>query len=110
MCTPEETRLLHWLMAEREWRVEEAQKALWAAEKAQRQAELDIKRLHNDGIVAAHEAAVEAASGLRRAIFELHRPVRDDPYEPNCKECSDDYGISFPCDTYVLARDWQDAP
>jgi len=107
-CTHEEAQLLHWLLAEREWRVEEARKTLWAAEGAQRQAELDLKRQRNGVTLAIHQAVVGSASGLRRAILELHHPVRDDPDEPDCKECSDDYGIPFPCDTYVLARDWED--
>ncbi len=49
------------------------------------------------------------ASGLRRAVLELHRPTFERlSSEPGCKCCYDsEWGpVDWPCETYVLARDW----
>lgn len=109
--TDAEERLRVWLAAERAWRVERAQELLWAAEEAQRQAELAEKIRRNDVIIAAHEAHMAEATGLRRVMLELHAPMRDDPDPPYCGECSlysSNYEVSFPCNTYVPARDSKD--
>lgn len=54
---------------------------------------------------AAHRTELAGAIGLRRAILELHSPDA----ELGCPACPDTvYGPGdWPCDTYVLARDWR---
>lgn len=90
--------------------VEEAKKALWAAEEAVHKAERDEEFRRIDLVVAAHEELVAGAAGLRRSILELHALQRYDPYDPNCGICFNSHGyeFNFPCPTYVLARDWSD--
>lgn len=113
MCTPEEADLLHWLLAEREWHSEQC--------KAKRQAELraEEKQLHAqavasfDALRAAHTLLVEQAAGLRRHLLEEHEPNFDRSYRGKpisvCHTCyGGDYDVNFPCDVYVLARDWED--
>lgn len=109
-ATDDEIAFWQWLRAEREWQVEQAQQRLWHLEEEQRQAEIAEKVRGNDLVIAEHEAAVASATGLRRGVLELHDPARNDPYRPYCSECSghSDYEISFPCDTYVLARDHEE--
>ena len=110
--TDEEQNLLDWVRAEREWHVEEAQKALWRLEEEHRQAEFKEKCRHNDAIIAEHEALLAGATGLRRAVLQLHGPVRDDPESPICLGCPGgrDYDPLFKCETYVLARDFEETP
>lgn len=97
-------------------RLEEAQKALWAAEEAARDAELADKRRQRHQVMAAHQEACIQATGLRRAILHLHAPKEDDPNSVHmvCAGCETatnwDYPPNFPCPTYVLARDWREAP
>jgi hypothetical protein len=90
--------------------VEEAQKALWAAEEAARQAEFAKKRSAIDAVFAEHKATVDWATGLRLAILDLHGPRRDDLEPPSCGVCFNSHGyeVQFPCPTYILARDWED--
>jgi hypothetical protein len=90
--------------------VEEAQRALREAVEAARQAEFAERLRLNDDVVAAHEAILGAASGLRLAVLELHAPQRDDPGPPNCGVCFNSHGyeFQFPCPTYILGRDWSD--
>lgn len=62
----------------------------------------------------AHAATLTTATGLRRAILELHAPTWFDhshvggghcggcEFEPNYEG----EAIDWPCQTYTLARDW----
>jgi hypothetical protein len=67
---------------------------------------------HHAAISTAHDALIAEATGLRRAVLELHGPGRE-PYgwEPRCDGCeSEGYESeqpTFPCSTYVLARDFR---
>lgn len=63
--------------------------------------------------IAEHDERVAAATGLRRAVLELHGPDRApdaDPCETLCEGCDysgyeSDAG-AWPCRTYTLARDY----
>lgn len=57
---------------------------------------------------AEHRALVDAATGLRRAILDMHGPHLCASYI-NCDKCEgyDGGTLPFPCDTYTLARDWK---
>lgn len=59
---------------------------------------------------AEHEARVQRATGLRRAVLELHAPVHEVAYRGLvCHGCdADGYEVEppgWPCRTYELARD-----
>ncbi len=75
-----------------------------------REAERAAERAaEHDEVEAAHSAALTDATGLRRAILELHAPTFGEfGAKPRCSGCYDsDYGHdAWPCETYVLARDW----
>lgn len=75
---------------------------------AQWNAEADAERAQERAIVAAHGDLVANATGLRRAVLELHAP---DEYGL-CQGCvSDCCGPKVSeCPTYTLARDWPEAP
>lgn len=64
-------------------------------------------------VEAEHLELFTAASGLRRAVIDLHGPKLMGPYIV-CDECEGYDGgyLEFPCRTYELARDWEehDAP
>lgn len=91
--------------------VQEARKALRAAENAREAEDIAKDAARIDAIFAAHVDLVSRSVGLRRALFELHCPKGDFPYDPDCNECTDrDRTDPFPCTTYVLARDWEDTP
>jgi hypothetical protein len=71
-----------------------------------RDVELVVER---DKVEAAHSAVLAGATGLRRAILELHAPTFEEfGAKPSCSGCYDsDYGHDdWPCETYVLARDY----
>ena len=63
-----------------------------------------------DKFEAAHSAALTAATGLRRAILELHSPTPAAAHIYATIVCSccynPDYDDDWPCETYVLARDF----
>jgi len=63
-----------------------------------------------DEVEAAHSAALAGATGLRLAILELHSPTPTDAHIDATLVCSccynPDYDDDWPCETYVLARDW----
>jgi len=57
----------------------------------------------------AHYKALADATGLRRAVLELHAPTFEEfGSSPGCSCCYDsEYGADdWPCETYVLARDF----
>lgn len=58
--------------------------------------------------VVAHVQLVAAATGLRRAVLELHGPERGTSrtFCASCQADWEDYAADFPCPTYILARDW----
>jgi hypothetical protein len=68
---------------------------------------------HHAATSAAHDALIAEATGLRRAVLELHGPERE-PYgwEPRCHGCEsagwESEQPEFPCSTYVLARDFRE--
>jgi len=82
----------------------------WAAEVAERRRIRDAKRAaERDKAEAAHCKAFVHTSGLRRAVLELHRPTFAFlGSSPACSSCYDgEYGADdWPCETYVLARDF----
>lgn len=60
--------------------------------------------------LAEHHHRMVFATGLRRAVLELHAPSVEDAYAyPVCRGCdADGYDCEppeWPCRTYVLARD-----
>lgn len=59
-----------------------------------------------------HKALLASASGLRRAVLQMHRPLADPELGwLSCATCLDVGHASwaqFPCATYVLARDSKD--
>jgi len=84
----------------------EQQEAEIAVRRRVRDAERAAER---DKADAAHCKAFVHASGLRRAVLELHAPTFE--YlgsSPACSSCYDgEYGADdWPCETYVLARDF----
>jgi hypothetical protein len=111
-CTPEEADLVHWLMAESEWKLAQARAAYHAAEASAYEVKLAEGYQRNAGLLADHERLVASAAGLRRAVLELHSPgvYDDDPDPLICSSCPGgrDYDPPFPCATYALARDWQE--
>jgi hypothetical protein len=61
---------------------------------------------------AAHEVVMRDATGLRAHVLTIHGPVVSCGYLV-CEGCGNEPGPiaeskRFPCDTYVLARDWRD--
>jgi len=57
----------------------------------------------------AHYKALADSLGFRRAVLELHAPTFEGfGSSPGCSCCYDsEYGADdWPCETYVLARDW----
>lgn len=75
-------------------------------EMCHREAEEDERQIR-----ATHQELVTAASGLRKAVLELHGPGPGRYYE-GCAECDGEGMSNFvehPCRTYVLARDWRDS-
>ena len=62
--------------------------------------------------LAAHEAVMADASGLRAQVLTMHGPVASYRYLV-CEGCGDEPGPiaeskRFPCDTYMLVRDWRE--
>lgn len=60
--------------------------------------------------LSAHEQRLQHATGLRRAVLELHGPSVEESYVyPVCHGCdADGYDVEppeWPCRTYALARD-----
>jgi hypothetical protein len=87
-------------------RASDAVRAEYAAEKARLEA-----AFRNSVVVVAHVELVSAATGLRRAVLELHGPERG-TNRILCASCQadwEDYAADFPCPTYILARDWEDS-
>jgi hypothetical protein len=87
-------------------RASDAVRAEYAAERARQ--ELAFR---NSPEVVAHVELVAAATGLRRAVLELHGPERG-TNRTLCASCQadwEDYAADFPCETYELARDWEGA-
>ena len=77
------------------------------AEHAAERARLEAAFLNSPEVVA-HVELVATATGLRRAVLELHGPERGTS-RILCASCQDDwveYAADFQCPTYVLARDW----
>ena len=57
----------------------------------------------------AHYKVLADSLGFRRAVLELHAPTFEEfGSSPGCTCCYDsEYGADdWPCETYVLARDW----
>jgi len=56
----------------------------------------------------AHYKALADSLGFRRAVLELHAPTFVEfGAEPRCSCCyNPDYDDDWPCETYVLARDF----
>jgi len=57
----------------------------------------------------AHYKALADSRGFRRAVLELHAPTFEEfGFKPSCSCCSDsEWGPDdWPCETYVLARDF----
>jgi len=81
-----------------------------AAEVAERQRVREIKRAAERAEAeAAHTAALAESAGLRRAVLELHAPTFEGfGSTPGCSHCEDsEWGSDgWPCETYVLARDY----
>lgn len=87
-------------------------------ERAQRIEATRARRAEREAAAVAaereHADRVAGASGLRRAVLELHGPQRVSYTlaELSCNGC--EYGghdgepVEFPCSTYTLARDWND--
>lgn len=82
----------------------------WAAELAERRRVREIKRAAERAEAeAAHVAALADSRGLRRAVLELHAPTFTAiGSNPGCSHCQDsEFGADdWPCETYVLARDF----
>jgi hypothetical protein len=61
--------------------------------------------------LAQHEALVQQATGLRKAVLELHG-LREDYGSLECEGCDfagyEGEPAEWPCRTYELARDFQD--
>lgn len=73
---------------------------------AEWEAEREAERVQERAIIAAHGERVATATGLRRAVLELHAP---DEYGL-CQGCVTDCCAPkvSDCPTYTLARDWQE--
>jgi hypothetical protein len=101
VCIPISREMLEGLRAPTEQKLAEY-RAKAEARAAERRAE-----------VASHEAMVAAASGLLLQVLTLHAPVQDTRGLLSCHGC--DYGgydaepPEWPCRTYVLARDAEEA-
>lgn len=61
-----------------------------------------------------HAAVLDRATGLRRAILELHAPRGAWPECHGCPHGYEEDSAEWPCDTYRLAIDidiwWEEAP
>ncbi len=71
----------------------------------------DAERVaERDKVEAAHSAVLAEATGVRRAILELHSPTPAAAHIYATIVCSccynPDYDDDWPCETYVLARDF----
>ncbi len=71
-----------------------------AKRNAEREAEEERERV----ALAAHDELLRTATGLRRAVLELHAP--EDGGCAGCESCC--CSPTWPCDTYTLARDWEE--
>jgi hypothetical protein len=91
--------------------IQEARKVLREAEGAKEAADTARDAARFTAFFAAHVDLVSRSVGLRRALLELHCPKGEFPYDPDCKECPGGRWADqpFPCPTYILARDWEDA-
>ena len=120
MLTAEETQVLLWLHAEREWQAEQ-----WRAQagrnRDRKEAQLEVSaRAEYRRIVADHATLIAGATGLRRALLVRHEPVFDRRFDRSyegravveCRVCyaGQDHNHDFPCDDYELARDWDGTP
>jgi hypothetical protein len=85
----------------------------------QRAADLEQHRITSAAaraaIQAQHALVLTTATGLRRAVLELHGPIDRGEFanSADCRGCEFD-GMEaepprFPCSTYELARDWPTA-
>lgn len=104
-ASPEEEAAIYAALCRRE----QERLAFRAALEQEQRRSLERRRQEHDEkrrrIWATHRGVVDAASGLRKAIFELHGPYERDASQ--CQECSDEGTyVEFPCPTYVLTRDW----
>jgi len=81
-----------------------------AAEIAERRRVRDAERAAERAKAEfAHYKALADSLGFRRAVLELHAPKFEEfGSSPGCSSCYDsEYGADdWPCETYVLARDW----
>lgn len=78
-------------------------------------ADIDARRAEANRIaaeeLAEHAALLAVAEPFRRAVLELHRPqLREWSTHHVCLGCdAEGYEVddtTFPCTTYLLARDW----
>ncbi|HEY2087663.1 MAG TPA: hypothetical protein VGH54_16805 [Mycobacterium sp.] len=86
------------------------------AAKADREREAAEFEEKKRAVAAEHAANLEGPNDLRRAVLALHYPevVSSYTHRHVCMECRPE-GYEFeevywPCDTYILARDWADTP
>lgn len=112
MLTAEESDVLVWLLAEREWQAE-----LWRAQ-AERDREHEEAQLEAQAhaefeqVKADHTALVASAAGLRRVLLARHEPMFNRSYRGKafveCCVCyaGQDHNYGFPCDDYELAAGW----
>lgn len=82
----------------------------WSAELAERRRVRVAKRAaERYKAEFAHYKALADSLGFRRAVLELHAPTFEEfGSSPGCSCCYDsEYGADdWPCETYVLARDF----
>ncbi len=82
----------------------------WAAEIVERRRVRDAERAaERYKAEFAHYKALADSLGFRRAVLELHAPTFEEfGFKPSCSCCSDsEWGPDdWPCETYVLARDF----
>jgi hypothetical protein len=113
--TIEQAALLTWLAAERAWKSGERQR-LFSQRRADAKAKEELAQKEREKqVLAEHEALVSNAKGLRRAVLVEHGPWFEQfSEEPYCSGCvvygyDDAQHAKFPCKTYDLAEDWEDA-
>jgi hypothetical protein len=112
-CSPAEVALIEWLQAEMGWkrgqqRLRRAADSA-AAEDVRREEAAAASTLSLINAKNEHWGYVIRATGLRRRILEMHGPMSMGPYIA-CDACEGYDGgfLMFPCDTYTLARDWEE--
>lgn len=70
--------------------------------RAEWQAKYEEENARERAAVAAHDELVQSATGLRKAMLELHAP--EDGGCAGCESCC--CSPTWPCSTYALARGW----